>query len=684
MATPGFAGKILLVNLTTKEISSLDSAKYEAYGGGHGTAAAIFWDLCVAPGDWDLQDAFDPRNAVSLMTGPLAGTGLSFAGRTSVSGMSPSSWPVNWFCHSNFGGSFAPMLKLAGWDGVVVQGRAESPIYLNIENDKVTIEDAKDLWGLDTWKTQEEIWKKAPIRYGSEWQKLGDGYTTQRSAIVAIGPAGENMTRIAALVHGGGSGAGQGGFGGVFGSKNLKAVAVVGTGSIKIADPRAVRDAREWWETNWPPRGTFPNLPGAVKSNCMGCSRGCHNRNQVFGQDSDNCAEKTWYSVAPPHKPTSDLDQWKATDIAQRLGLNAFETCFMGPMSFEVPEDFPIQPRLPAYTAMGWYLKKMYDMGVIGPGKKVDTYPLPMEDYEKVEFAEIYGLAISKRIGIGNLLAEGVARFAEKLGRIPSDLDVLLRLAPWGYMDHWSMPGVEWAYGNLMDSRDINNHDMSLGRKQGITCEEFVKLVASRTAPFNDPLWFDYSWKDEQAFETGIYSNHKARFVAWHQHYATYYKESVLFCDWGFSNLYNQSSPDRKGYTPDAEPRFLKAVTGRNHSFADGIEMGRRAWNMKRAIFAMQGRHRDQEKFSGYMYRPGASFCGMSSNLPIFDGSKWEWISCRDLYMTDKGVEQWKTHYYQVEGWDPQTGYPKRNTLEDLGMKQVADVLQAKNKLGAA
>jgi hypothetical protein len=92
----------------------LDSAKYEAYGGGHGTAAAIFWDLCIAPGDWDLQDAFHPKNAVSLMAGPLAGTGPSFAGRTSVSGLSPQSWPVDWFCHSNFGGSFAPMLKMAG------------------------------------------------------------------------------------------------------------------------------------------------------------------------------------------------------------------------------------------------------------------------------------------------------------------------------------------------------------------------------------------------------------------------------------------------------------------------------------------------------------------------------------------------------------------------------------------
>jgi aldehyde:ferredoxin oxidoreductase len=685
MATPGFAGKILLVNLTTKEISSIDSAKYEAFGGGHGTAAAIFWDLCVAPGNWDLQDAFDPRNAVSLMTGPLAGTGLSYAGRTSVSGMSPQSWPVNWFCHSNFGGSFAPTLKLAGWDGIVVIGKSESPVYINIVDNKVTLEEAKALWGLNTWETQEEIWKQSPVRYGQQWQELEKGHTIQRPAIVTIGPAGENMTRVASLIHGGGSGAGQGGFGGVFGSKKLKAIAVLGTGTVKVADPKAVRDAREWWESRWPVRPEFPGgEPGAIFSSCMGCKgRDCHNRNQVHGKDSDNCAEATWYNLAPPAKPTPREVQWKTTDIAQKLGLNAMETCFMGPMAFDVPPDFPIQPKVPAYTALGWYLKKMYDLGVIGPGKAVDTSPLPMEDYEKGEFAEIYGLAISKRMGIGNLLAEGTVRFAEKLGRLPKDFDTILRLTAWGYQDHWSMPTVEWCYGNLMDARDINNHDMSLSRKENLTCEQFVKILANRTT-VNEPLWFDYTWQGERAYKTGIYSDLKAQWVAWHQHYATYYKESVLLCDWAFSNLYNKNSPDGMGYTSEAEPRFLKAVTGRNHTFQDGIEIGRRAWNMKRAIFVMQGRHRDMEKFGGYMYRPGASYCGYSPELPVFDGTKWDWQNCRELYLEDKGVEQWKTNFYKVEGWDPQTGYPKRKTLEDLGMKQVADVLQAKNKLGSA
>jgi len=134
----------------------MDSSKYEAFGGGHGTATAIFWELCVAPGSWDLLDAFDPRNIVVFMTGPLAGTGLAFAGRTSVSGLTPQSWPIEWFGHSNFGGSFAPMLKFAGWDGIVVEGKSESPVYINIVNDRVTLEDAKSLWGLNVWRLRKK------------------------------------------------------------------------------------------------------------------------------------------------------------------------------------------------------------------------------------------------------------------------------------------------------------------------------------------------------------------------------------------------------------------------------------------------------------------------------------------------------------------------------------------------
>ena len=691
MATPGYAGKILRVNLTTKQISSIDTSRYEEYGGGYGIGTAIFWDLCVAPGGWDLQDAFDPRNIVTLMTGPLSGTFVPYAERTSVSGLAPQPWPVNWFSRSNFGGNFASTLKFAGWDGVVVQGKSESPVYINIEDDRVTLEDAKPLWGLDTWKTQEEIWKMCslniPVRYGTEWQKLGNNFTTQRPAIVTIGPAGENKSRIGCLIHGAGSGAGQGGFGGVFGSKNLKAIAVTGTGSVKIADPKTLRDAREWFESAWPlegHRGPGRNMNPGVSS-CRGCHRGCRTRNELYGNDSDACTESIWYSLAsPPFKRTPQKERYKACDIVQRLGINAADTCFGGALTFPSPPNHPIQPGVPSTTGSGWYIKRLYDMGVIGPGKEVDTYPLPMDLYEKVEFAEAWGMAIAKRIGIGDLLAEGTARFAEKLGRV-SDMNDILRLPVWGYMDHITLPGVEWAYGNLMDSRDINNHDIQMGPTQKMSCEEYVRMMATKMPPYSDdPFMYDYSWQGEQAYKTGIYSDHRAKFVAWHQHYAIHYKESILLCDWGFGNFYNPATADGKGATPEAEPVFINAVTGKNVSFTDGIETGRKAWNLMRAIFVMQGRHRDVEKFAGFMYRPGDAAASFPpANMPVFDGSSWSWKPVRDMYLSERGVEQWKTAFYKLEGWDPKTGYPKRKTLEELGMKHVADHLVANNRLGA-
>jgi aldehyde:ferredoxin oxidoreductase len=84
----GYIGKILRVNLTTKEISTIDTARYEEFGGGYGMGTAIFWDLAVAPGEWDLKDPYDPRNVLPIMVGPFAATGVPGAGRTSICGSS--------------------------------------------------------------------------------------------------------------------------------------------------------------------------------------------------------------------------------------------------------------------------------------------------------------------------------------------------------------------------------------------------------------------------------------------------------------------------------------------------------------------------------------------------------------------------------------------------------------------
>jgi aldehyde:ferredoxin oxidoreductase len=687
MAMPGFGGKILLVDLSKKQITPLDTEKYAMYGGGGGGAVALFWEFSVAPGKWDLQDAFNPLNMVFLMTGAISGAGIPQGARTNVSGLSPQCYPIQWWCHSNFGGTFSTMLKLAGWDGVAVIGKAEKPVYINIVDDKVTIEDAKDLWGTTTWKCQEEIWKRSGVRYGQEWQQLDGGLTLQRPAIVTIGAAGENMTRVASLIHGGGSGAGQGGFGGVFGSKNLKAVAVVGYGSIKIADPKALKTARDqWYRAGGGMGGGMMGGGGDVASCCAGCGQGsrmCHNRNRDYSCDSDDCAESTWFSITREQSNGVQLPRdinRKGTDIIQQLGINGMETCFQGPMSFSTShnKDFPIQPNIPAYSALGWYMMKMYEMKVIGPGTKFDMAPLPVDKFPSQEFMEIYGRAIANREGFGKLLGEGTARLVEALGRT-DDFNTYARQTMWGFMDHWSMPNVEWAYGNLLDSRDINSHDISWGGGfggGGGNAAQSVNNYAKNTLA-NQPLWFDYTWQGDQAYKTGIYSKYKAEWVAWHMHYWQYFKESVGFCDWGYCSLGN-------GKTPNAEPAFLNAITGAEKSFNDYMEIGRRAWNVKRAIFVMQGRHKKMENFSGYHYRPGASYCGFYNNLPILNGETWSIQNCKELYFSREGVDQFKTHFYNVEGWDKDSGYPTRKTLEELGLKHVADYLKSKDKLGAA
>ena len=145
---------------------------------------------------------------------------------------------------------FRPCSNMPGGMRIVIEGKADSPVWVDIRNSKVIFHDAQDLWGKDTWATQLEIRDRIKIRRGTKthWQDLralslaesdessGEdvGRTTQKPAILCIGLAGENQTCHAALIHDAGNGAGQGGLGAVWGSKNLKAISVLGTGGIKV------------------------------------------------------------------------------------------------------------------------------------------------------------------------------------------------------------------------------------------------------------------------------------------------------------------------------------------------------------------------------------------------------------------------------------------------------------------
>ncbi len=677
----GYAGKILKINLTTREVGRIDTARYEEYGGGVGMGAAIFWDLAVAPGDWDLQDAFDPRNVISLMSGPLAATGVPGAGRTSICAIAPETFPTPLFHRTSMGGRFATMLKLAGWDGVVVHGRAGGPVWINIVNDKVTIEDAKPLWGLNTYETQGQITSMVAgrTRFGEEWHPVENDFTTARPQIVCIGPIGESATRVAALIHGSGVSARTGGFGGVFGSKNLKAISVIGTGSIGAADPKALVDLRIR-HIEGPGRGI-----SAGASSCMPCVNADRRRNSYYGGES-MCADEYWYMGREPG------GQMRGADVAIKWGICTWATKFGGAMDNNVPNAPALfKGRVPMEPGMGWYIKYLYELGVLGPGKQIESHPLPMDQWGQLSFREAFCDAIARKAGIGADLAEGTLEAAKKWGRLEEDLNSgALRFPAYGASWHHSLPGVDWAYGYIFMSGDPMWHGFmgvtgggGFGGPATYTAEQLVEMLAAKVEPFTgDPLMFSNSWKGEEARKTGIYSAHKAKMVSWARRYAGFYNESMSICEMMLPNFIGRSADGISGPSPDLEYGYYKAVTGNGKTFADTIEIGRKIWNMERAIRVMAGRHRDKEQFAPFMYMPGATFMSLGAK-PVYQGGKWGFEDQADLYLDKAGVEEFKTHYYRLEGWDPGNGWPTRSTLEGLGMKKVADAMAGKGRLGA-
>ena len=218
----GWTGKILRINLTNEKISIVPTKKYlKKYIGGRGIAARIYWEEVPAE-----CSAFDPENKLIIMTGPVTGSLMPGSARMMMVGKCPQTYPVESYGRSSAGGHWAPELKFAGYDGVIIEGKAKERKYVSINNDKIDILDASELWGLDTHEAQEKIWEK----HG------------EKGKILVIGPAGENLSRIAVISTDSNAAFGQGGFGGVMGSKNLKAIVVRGNKGITIADPILLTD----------------------------------------------------------------------------------------------------------------------------------------------------------------------------------------------------------------------------------------------------------------------------------------------------------------------------------------------------------------------------------------------------------------------------------------------------------
>jgi aldehyde:ferredoxin oxidoreductase len=216
MTDYGWAGELLWVDLSSNQIDRVPTSDFDPqrYIGGVGLNTKVFWEL-GSPA----VDAFDPDSPLIISVGPLTGVSGPF-NRAEVGGIAPQAYPQELHAYSGFGGKFPSELKYAGYDGIVIVGRADGPVYLSIEDGDVEIRDADDVWGSDTFEAQQVLMARHPD-----------------ASVLAIGPAGETLSRIAVILNETASCAGQGGYGAVMGSKNLKAVVVRGTGTVKVARP---------------------------------------------------------------------------------------------------------------------------------------------------------------------------------------------------------------------------------------------------------------------------------------------------------------------------------------------------------------------------------------------------------------------------------------------------------------
>jgi len=220
----GYAGKFLDIDLSREKITEItfDENILRSHVGGRGLAARILWDRLGE--NWEAVDPFAPENILTILTGPL--TGFFPGGRVCVSGKSPQS---NGMVGSTVGGEFGIDLKCAGYDGIIITGRASRPSYITIYENQVSVKDANHIWGKTGKHTLKVLTEEGRRELKANFPEYGE---LKEPSALYIGPAGENQTRVAAVMAKWTHGAGYGGYGGVMGSKNLKAVLAKGLGPL--------------------------------------------------------------------------------------------------------------------------------------------------------------------------------------------------------------------------------------------------------------------------------------------------------------------------------------------------------------------------------------------------------------------------------------------------------------------
>lgn len=638
-----YAGKILKINLSNGEIYSESTLNYaKQWLGSSGIAIKVLYDE-LRP--W--VTAYDPANRLIFGAGVLQGTVAPGACKMTVSTLGPvtGGWATS-AADTHVG----TQLKHAGYDLLVVAGRARQPVFLWIDDDRVEIRDATHLWGLTTSEALEAI-----------RNDLND----PGLHVLSIGPAGENLVRGACIIHDKDRAFGRCGTGAVMGAKNLKAVVVRGSKGLSVADPKRfmsiVTELRRRAQAGC-------GLPGMERYGTLG----------VIWAKQHQCgiAYKNFQEVKLPDEMAEVIDPTKAVD-KYRIARKSFPGCLIGCGQVLYFHDGPfagltvtsnqweavgtLQGRLAVWEpqfmfkanalandlgvdidlvggAIGWAME-CYQRGIID---ERDTGGLKLE-WGNIELIFELMNMIAWRRGFGNVLAEGSAKAADIVGRGSQYYAMHIK----GQDLYEPLRGaMGWALGTVVSTRGGGHTTGApqLETSGGFDPEKMARVTGVGPDDL-DPL--EYKGKPKLVMFTEVL--HRVANCLGICHYNT-----------AWSNLDSMSLPEMA--------ELYSSATGWEVTEDELKEAAMRQLNLEKAFNLRHTRFGRKDDMPPPRDLQEPIPTGRLAGFKI-DKKQWE-------AMLDE--------YYALHGWDPENGFPTKETLTRLGLATVADDLARIGKLGDA
>ncbi len=633
MPRNGYSGAILRVDLSSGRVSTEPTERYvKLFPGGRALAARIYWEE-VPPG----IGALDPANRLIAATGPMGGVHSIGGSRWGLFAKSPFPSPEQ-FCYGNLGGRFGAELKFAGFDALVVEGRADRPAVISIRDGGAEILDGSHVWGMGAIETRRAL----------------EGGPGARVKVAAIGPAGENMV-VTATVLADGDASCSGGMGAVMGSKNLKAITVrAGSRKAEVADPVRLREIADSirsirrgntkvWGLDFMAHG-----PRTKRLPCYGCMAHCL-RVSYRADNGDSgkfmCQSRFFYFLpALIHYQAENDVPFQANRLCDDLGLDTWEL----------------------QKIIEWLLA-CRDAGLVTE----EETGIPFSKAGSLEFITTLTRAIARREGIGDLLAGGRDAAAEGLG---GEAVRLVR-----HVDPYE-PRLYTANALIFPFEP--REPIQQVHEVGLTMAQWVSWVKGTAGAHisTDVLKTIAKrfWGGEAAMDSTTFEG-KARAAALIQD-RQYAKETLMLCDWMYPVLDRPVGEDQAG-DPGVESALYSAVTGLETDAVALNRIGERAFNLQRAILLREGWRAMEDDYLPEQWHREPLESHVADPDLTAPGPGGDPVSRRGAMVERGAYEGMRAEYYALRGWDPATGLQTRECLAGLDLPDVADDLAGRGLL---